>query len=168
MFDFLLKHWLLTSLGIIFLILLWMAIYDVFIQKQHAIRHNFPIVGRIRYLLEMIGPEMRQYWVASDKEELPFNRAQRNWVEHAAEGVSNTVAFGSTRNTSVVGTPIFVNAAFPPLDDQFASTDPMVIGAGARIPFTAPSLFNIFIQHRKQRHTINIIMLASQTCSSLN
>ncbi|MDA0963097.1 MAG: FMN-binding glutamate synthase family protein, partial [Proteobacteria bacterium] len=67
----------------------------------------------------------------------------RAWVDRAAGGIGNTVAFGSTRNLSVVGTPIFVNAAFPPLDDQFAKTEPMVIGAGARIPYTALSFFNI-------------------------
>jgi glutamate synthase domain-containing protein 2 len=43
----------------------------------------------------------------------------------------------------VVGTPLFVNAAFPPLDDQYASTDPMVIGPGARQPYTARSIFNL-------------------------
>lgn len=112
-------------------------------QTEDAIRRNYPVIGRFRHLFSELGEFFRQYFFAMDREELPFNRAQRNWVDRAAEGKSNTVAFGSTRNTAVVGTPIFVNAAFPPLDNQFASTDPMVIGAGARIPFTAPSLFNI-------------------------
>ena len=112
-------------------------------QTGDAIRRNYPVIGRFRHLFSELGEFFRQYFFAMDREELPFNRAQRNWVERAADGVGNTVAFGSTRNTAVVGTPIFVNAAFPPLNDQFASTDPMVIGAGARMPFTAPSLFNI-------------------------
>jgi hypothetical protein len=55
-----------------------------------------------------------------DREEMPFNRAQRGWVYRAAEGKANTVAFGSTRNLTIVGTPIFVNAAFPPLEEQAA------------------------------------------------
>ena len=78
-----------------------------------------------------------------DREELPFNRAQREWVKRAGEGKGNTVAFGSTRNLNVVGTPIFANAAFPPLDDQFASSEPLVIGAETRTPFAAKSFFNI-------------------------
>jgi glutamate synthase domain-containing protein 2 len=85
----------------------------------------------------------RQYFFAMDREELPFNRAQREWVKRAGEGKGNTVAFGSTRNLNVVGTPIFANAAFPPLDDQFASSEPLVIGAETRTPFAAKSFFNI-------------------------
>jgi len=64
-------------------------------------------------------------------------------VGHAAQDAGNTVAFGSTRNLSIPGTPIFMNAAFPPLADQFCKTDPMVIGAGAAIPYRAKSIFNI-------------------------
>ncbi|HHI70645.1 MAG TPA: FMN-binding glutamate synthase family protein, partial [Rhodobacteraceae bacterium] len=80
---------------------------------------------------------------AMDREEMPFNRAQREWVERAADGHGNTVAFGSTRNLSVVGTPVFVNAAFPPLQDQFAKTDPLEIGPTAQTPYVAPSIVNI-------------------------
>jgi hypothetical protein len=41
---------------------------ELFFAKKHAIRRNFPLLGRLRYLLEMVGPELRQYWVANDKE----------------------------------------------------------------------------------------------------
>ena len=58
----------------LFLILFIVVIRDVFIQKSHTIKHNFPIVGHLRYLLERIGPELRQYIVANNREELPFNR----------------------------------------------------------------------------------------------
>ncbi len=57
----------------IIIVLVIIAIRDVF-QKKHTISHNFPIVGHIRYWLESIGPEMRQYFVANNREELPFNR----------------------------------------------------------------------------------------------
>lgn len=53
------------------------AIRDIFIQKSHTISHNFPVVGHLRYWLESIGPEMRQYFVANNREELPFNRIER-------------------------------------------------------------------------------------------
>ena len=112
-------------------------------QRADAIRRNYPVIGRFRHLFSLLGEFFRQYFFAMDREELPFNRAQREWVDRAAKGESNTVAFGSTRNLGVVGTPIFVNAAFPPLDDQYASTDPMLIGAGARAPFLAGSIFNL-------------------------
>ena len=112
-------------------------------QTSDAIRRNYPVIGRFRKLFSGLGEFFRQYFFAMDREELPFNRAQRDWVEHAAEGKGNTVAFGSTRNTSVSGTPIFVNAPFPPLEDQFATTQPMQIGPTARQPYEATSLFHI-------------------------
>ena len=112
-------------------------------QRVDAIRRNYPVVGRFRKLFSSLGEFFRQYFFAMDREELPFNRAQRDWVGHAAEAKGNTIAFGSTRNTNVPGTPIFVNAAFPPLDNQFAKTAPLVIGPETRQPFTAPSIINI-------------------------
>ena len=113
------------------------------LQTHDAIRRNYPVIGRFRKLFTTLGEFFRQYFFAMDREELPFNRAQRHWVENAAEQRGNTLAFGSTRNLAVVGTPIFVNAAFPPIHDQFAMTAPMMIGAGARHPFLARSIFNI-------------------------
>jgi len=112
-------------------------------QTQDAIRRNYPVVGRFRVIFTTLGEFFRQYFFAMDREELPFNRAQRYWVKHTSEGGSSTVAFGSTRNLAVPGTPIFTNDAFPPLDTQFASTDKMVIGAQARQPYIAGSIFNL-------------------------
>ena len=113
------------------------------LQTSDAIRRNYPVIGRFRGLFSSLGEFFRQYFFAMDREELPFNRAQREWINRAGEERDNTVAFGSTRNLAIVGTPIFVNAAFPPLEQQFAKTAPMVIGSGARIPYTALSIFNI-------------------------
>ena len=113
------------------------------LQTHDAIRRNYPVLGRFRHLFSTLGEFFRQYFFAMDREELPFNRAQREWVKRAGEGRGNTVAFGSTRNLNVVGTPIFVNAAFPPLEDHLSSADPLIIGAGARHPYPAPSFFNI-------------------------
>ena len=136
------------ALAFIFTIGLLLALIVAFfvldrVQTKDAIRRNYPVIGRFRKLFTTLGEFFRQYFFAMDREELPFNRAQRHWVENAAEGRGNTLAFGSTRNLGVVGTPIFVNAAFPPVDDQFAMTEPMVIGPGAREPFVARSIFNI-------------------------
>ena len=112
-------------------------------QTHDAVRRNYPVIGRFRGLFTELGEFFRQYFFAMDREEMPFNRAQRDWVERAAEDKGNTVAFGSTRNLFVTGTPIFVNAAFPPLESHTAQVTPMTIGEGARIPYTASSFFNI-------------------------
>ncbi len=112
-------------------------------QTGDAIRRNYPVIGRFRRLFSELGEFFRQYFFAMDREELPFNRAQREWVDRASTQQGNTIAFGSTRNLNVPGTPIFVNAPFPPLSDQHTKSEPLVIGAGAREPFVAPSFFNI-------------------------
>ncbi|WP_121067392.1 FMN-binding glutamate synthase family protein [Chachezhania antarctica] len=112
-------------------------------QTGDAIRRNYPVIGRFRYLFSDLGEFFRQYFFAMDREEMPFNRAQRSWIERAAEGQSNTLAFGSTRNLGIPGTAIFVNSFFPPLEQQYATTKPLLIGPGARHPYLAPSFFNI-------------------------
>ncbi|WP_298361575.1 FMN-binding glutamate synthase family protein [uncultured Litoreibacter sp.] len=112
-------------------------------QTEDAVRRNYPVIGRFRHIFTELGEFFRQYFFAMDREELPFNRAQRDWVKRAVSGKGNTVAFGSTRNIAVTGTPLFVNAPFPPLDNQFASSEPMMIGPGARQPYMAGSFFNI-------------------------
>jgi len=113
------------------------------VQTGDAIRRNYPVIGRFRHIFTQLGEFFRQYFFAMDREELPFNRAQREWVGRATSGAGNTIAFGSTRNIGVPGTSIFVNAAFPPLDDLHAHTEPLVIGPRARQPYAAPSIFNI-------------------------
>src|SRR3954471_10436562 len=64
-------------------------------QKHHAILRNFPIAGHFRYWLETIGPELRQYIVASNDEERPFSRDQRRWVYASAKLQNNYFGFGS-------------------------------------------------------------------------
>ena len=110
---------------------------------KDAIRRNYPVIGRFRYLFSRLGEFFWQYFVAMDREELPFNRAQREWVMRAGEGKGNTVAFGSTRSLNVTGTPIFANAAFPSLDDPFSSSELLVIGPETRAPYLASSFFNV-------------------------
>jgi glutamate synthase domain-containing protein 2 len=128
--------------GTLLLIIVVVFVIDR-LQTGDAIRRNYPVLGRFRHLFSQLGEFFRQYFFAMDREELPFNRAQREWVKRASEGHGNTVAFGSTRNLNVVGTPIFANAPFPPLDDQFAQTGPMTIGGDTPAPFVAKSFFNI-------------------------
>ena len=101
-------------LGVLVLVGIALFVIDR-LQTGDAIRRNYPVIGRFRHIFSELGEFFRQYFFAMDREELPFNRAQRSWVERASSGTGNTVAFGSTRNISVTGTPLFVNAPFPPL-----------------------------------------------------
>jgi len=129
-------------IGVIVLAVMVLFVIDK-MQTEDAIRRNYPVIGRFRNLFTELGEFFRQYFFAMDREEMPFNRAQRNWVYNASEAKGNTVAFGSTRNLGIPGTLIFMNAPFPPLDDQYASTEPMEIGPYCRTPYLAKSIFNI-------------------------
>ncbi len=80
------------------IVLLIVAIRDIFVQRSHTISHNFPIVGHLRYWLESIGPEMRQYFVANNREELPFNRIERSWIYASAKKENNYEGFGTDRD----------------------------------------------------------------------
>lgn len=128
--------------GSILLGLLVVYLFDV-TQSKHAIRRNYPIIGHLRYYFERLGEFFRQYFFAMDREELPFNRAERNWVYRAAKDLPNTMAFGSTRDIRPSGTVIFVNCPFPTLDKDAVEPDAVTIGPYAEQPYTTNSLFNI-------------------------
>jgi glutamate synthase domain-containing protein 2 len=80
------------------IILVIVAVRDIFFQRAHTLSHNFPIVGHLRYLFESIGPEMRQYFVANNREELPFNRIERSWIYASAKKENNYEGFGTDRD----------------------------------------------------------------------
>ena len=86
--------WFITISSTIFVILLGIIIYDL-TQRNHAILRNFPLLGHFRYLLEKIGPELRQYIVAKNDEERPFSRDQRRWVYASAKKQNNYFGFGT-------------------------------------------------------------------------
>lgn len=129
-------------LGLIILIVIVVYFIDIFQTKQ-AIRRNYPVIGRFRYLFEHIGTFFRQYFFSADREELPFNRAERSWVYRAAKNLSNTIAFGSTRDLKPVGSVFFVNCPFPTLADTACNPESIVIGEECEHPYTAHSVINI-------------------------
>ena len=129
-------------IGAVLLLVVVVFIIDV-TQTKHSVRRNFPVIGRFRYMFEHMGEFFRQYFFAQDREEMPFNRAQRSWAYRAAKGVDGTVAFGSTLNITPPGTPIFVNCAFPTLEIDTVPTSPLVIGPYARKPYEAMSIVNV-------------------------
>src|ERR671912_410797 len=81
------------------------AAHDL-LQRRHAILRNFPVVGHARYLIERIGPELRQYVVAGNDEERPFSRDQRRWVYASAKLENNYFGFGT--DNDIEHTPGYV------------------------------------------------------------
>ena len=123
-------------------VMAWMYVVDVR-QKGHTIRRNYPVIGRFRYYFEHLGEFFRQYFFAMDREEMPFNRAQRSWVYRAAKNTNNTVAFGSTANAAAPGTILFVPHPFPSLDTHRRPAESIIIGPHCRSPYSARSFFNV-------------------------
>ncbi|MFB9058274.1 FMN-binding glutamate synthase family protein [Mariniflexile ostreae] len=74
--------------------LIIMGVYDI-IQKKHTIRRNFPLIGRFRYVLESVRPEIMQYFVETDTEGRPLNRILRSLVYQRAKGENDTEPFGT-------------------------------------------------------------------------
>lgn len=115
-------------------------------QTKQAIRRNYPVIGRLRYLFEHLGVFFRQYFFAMDREELPFNRAQRAWIARAAKKVDSTLAFGSTKPLNRPGDIFFLNSAYPPTQEEIAAHQPAEITFGqghVPQPYSAKSFFNI-------------------------
>ncbi len=130
------------AVGILIMVLAVFYIKDRY-QTQSTLRRNYPVLARFRYLFEHLGEFFRQYFFASDREELPFNRAERSWVYRAAKNVDSTVAFGSSRDVRVPGTVYFVNCPFPTLDIDAAKPAVVKMGPYCRHPYKTDSLFNI-------------------------
>lgn len=79
---------------LLFTPLIFMGIMDM-IQSKHAIRRNFPVIGRLRYVLESIRPEIMQYFVETDTQGRPINRIFRTLVYQRAKKVNDTTPFGT-------------------------------------------------------------------------
>lgn len=137
----------------VLIILAAVAIRDIFFNTKHTISHNFPIVGHLRYWLESIGPEMRQYFVANNREELPFNRIERSWIYASAKKENNYEGFGTDRDI-YEHQHIFINNAMMPykisekhphtIDKSFLPCA-KVMGAynKRRRPFRPASIINV-------------------------
>lgn len=105
--------WWMIVLTVAGVILLLVLVYDL-LQKKHAILRNFPIIGHFRYMLESIGPELRQYIVTSNDEERPFSRDQRSWVYASAKQQNNYAGFGTDNDLEKTsGYTIIKHSAFP-------------------------------------------------------
>ncbi len=125
------------------------------VQRRHAILRNFPIIGHLRYILEEVGPELRQYIVTSNNEERPFSRDQRGWVYASSKRQINTIGFGSDNEMENVSNYLIIKQSARPFP-RAAVDEPgrvpvhpvpcgKVLGAahGRRLAFRPASVVNI-------------------------
>lgn len=131
--------WGLLALGPLLVLFVW-GVGDM-LQTRHAVLRNFPLLGRLRYLLESVRPELRQYFVESDQEETPFSREKRSVVYQRAKNALDTIPFGTRQNTYADGYEWIAHSLNPThLGPESART---VVGEGrCSQPYSA-SLFNI-------------------------
>ncbi|QOF79098.1 FMN-binding glutamate synthase family protein [Variovorax sp. 38R] len=94
--------WLAWAGVAVFAVLTGTGVHDLR-QPRHAILRNYPVIGHLRFLLEFIRPEIRQYFIESDAEAAPFSRAQRSLVYQRAKGEPDNRPFGTQLNVSAAG-----------------------------------------------------------------
>lgn len=106
----------LIGIGIVLAILIAIAIHDL-LQRRHPILRNFPVIGHARYLLEEMGPKLRQYIVAANDEERPFTRDQRNWVYRSSDKENNYFGFGTDNDLENAPNYLIIkHSAFPRIE----------------------------------------------------
>ena len=152
--------WLLCGLGTLLFTFCWVA-FDIgglaalvcfFLvilgwrdmrQKRHAVLRNYPVIGHIRFLLEFIRPEIRQYFIESDREAVPFSRQQRSLVYQRSKGEQDKRPFGTQLDVLRSGYE-WINHSMAPT--QVATHDFRVLigasGSACTQPYAA-SIFNI-------------------------
>jgi len=123
----------------IFAVLSVLGTWDV-LQRHSTLRRNYPVLAHFRYGLESIGPEIRQYFVQSDLDEVPFSRQQRSLVYQRAKNEMDVVPFGTLHSTYAVDYE-WINHSLAPT--KIDSPDfRILIGAQCKQPYSA-SIFNI-------------------------
>jgi glutamate synthase domain-containing protein 2 len=128
--------WLLGIAGALAMLGTW----DL-LQRRSTLRRNYPLLAHFRYGLESIGPEIRQYFIQSDLEEVPFSREQRSLVYQRAKGVMDVVPFGTEHDVYGVDYE-WINHSMVPSAIPSHDFRVPVGGKDATQPYSA-SVFNI-------------------------
>ncbi|PRB83810.1 FMN-binding glutamate synthase family protein [Pseudomonas sp. MYb185] len=118
-----------------------LGIYDL-LQPNHAVRRNYPILGNVRYLVESIRPEIRQYLIESDNEQLPFSRTQRSLVYARAKNETSDRPFGTLKDVNQIGYEFISHSMLPVVPGNPDEFRVQVGGPQCLQPYSA-SIFNI-------------------------
>jgi glutamate synthase domain-containing protein 2 len=111
-------------------------------QVTHAVRRNYPVIGNIRYLFEAVRPELRQYLIESDTEEVPFSRAQRTLVYARAKNEPSEKSFGTNINVYGEGFEFIGHSMVPAQHVDPKEFRVTIGGDQCTQPYSA-SIFNI-------------------------
>lgn len=135
-------NWKFIFLLLIFIPLIIMGFYDMF-QSKKTIRRNFPLIGRMRYLLEALGPGARQYFIENDTDGKPFSRLQRSLVYQRSKKETDTMPFGTQLDVYDAGYQ-WINHSIKAIPFSQVNSNPKIkIGSSqCEKPYHA-SLYNI-------------------------
>ncbi len=134
------RYWVAWDWGVvIFALLCVLGVWDM-LQTRSTLRRNYPVLAHFRFGLESIGPEIRQYFVQSDLDEVPFSRQQRALVYQRAKNQMDVVPFGTLHSTYRVDYEWINHSVAPAKIDSHDFR--VLIGAQSRQPYSA-SVFNI-------------------------
>lgn len=135
-------NWKFSFLLLIFIPLIVMGLYDMF-QSKKTIRRNFPLLGRMRYLLEALGPGVRQYFIESDTEGKPFTRLQRSLVYQRSKKETDSNPFGTQLDVYEIGYQ-WINHSIKAIPFSQVNSNPRVkIGSSQCTKPYESSMFNI-------------------------
>jgi glutamate synthase domain-containing protein 2 len=124
---------------LLFTLLLAVGARDM-MQTRHSVLRNYPVIGHLRFLLEFIRPEMRQYFIEGDNEAAPFSRQQRSLVYQRAKNDPDKRPFGTQMDVGALGYE-WINHSLVPT--ELPTHDfRVMIGASRAQPYSA-SVFNI-------------------------
>jgi glutamate synthase domain-containing protein 2 len=105
--------WVWWFLLVVVVALLGLTAYDL-LQKRHAILRTFPVIGHLRFILEGVGPELRQYIVTDNNHEKPFSRDERRWIYASSKLGNSTFGFGTDNDLDAAQNYLIVKqVAFP-------------------------------------------------------
>ena len=90
------------ALALAFAVLSLIGVYDL-LQTRHAITRNYPIIGHVRFLVESVRPELRQYLFETDFEKLPFSRTERSLVYARSKNELDQRPFGTLVDSYATG-----------------------------------------------------------------
>jgi len=144
--------WIIVAI-VLAAILALVFLYDI-TQNKNPILKNFPVLGHMRSFLIEIGPGIRQYLVASNREEAPFNRSEREWIYRSADKHNNYFGFGTDDQIYGIGYPIIKHAMFPASAASYTgskSDKPVQIpcakvmgeAKGRKYPYRPTSILNV-------------------------
>ncbi|HZC15638.1 MAG TPA: FMN-binding glutamate synthase family protein [Caulobacteraceae bacterium] len=118
-----------------------LGLYDL-LQTRHSILRNFPIIGHVRWIAELIRPEIRQYLVESDEEAAPFSRSQRSLVYERAKGEPGEHPFGTLMDVYRDGYEFIGQSTMPAIAAD-PETFRITIGGDQCVRPYSASVFNI-------------------------